>query len=93
MDNVFIERLRRSLKHEDIYLKGYADGRRKAKDGVRSWMEFYNARRLRQALGYRTPMTVWLEGATATRGVDMMDNAAALTTCPQQQQQTTPLAA
>jgi putative transposase len=53
MDNVFIERLWRSLKHEDIYLKGYADGR-EAKDGVTSWMEFYNARRLHQALGYRT---------------------------------------
>jgi putative transposase len=93
MDNVFIERLWRSLKHEDIYLKGYADGR-EAKDGVTSWMEFYNARRLHQALGYRTPMAVWLEGTTARRAVDMLDNAVALTTCPQQQQQqTTPLAA
>jgi putative transposase len=77
MNNVFIERLWRSLKHEDIYLRGYTDGR-EAKDGIRSCMEFYNARRLHQALGYRTPMAVWLEGATATRGVDMMDNAAAL---------------
>ena len=93
MDNVFIERLWRSMKYEDIYLKGYADGR-EAKGGVTSWMEFYNARRLHQALGYRTPMAVWLEGTTARRAVDMMDNAAALTTCPQQrQQQTTPLAA
>ncbi len=40
MDNVFIERLWRSLKHEDIYLKGYADGR-DAKVGISSWMEFY----------------------------------------------------
>jgi putative transposase len=42
------------LKHEDIYLKGYADGH-EAKDGISSWMEFYNGRRLHQALGYRTP--------------------------------------
>jgi len=61
------------------------------KDGVTPWMEFYNARRLHQALGYRTPMAGWLEGAAAHQGVDMMDNAAALTTCPQQQQ-TTPVA-
>jgi putative transposase len=89
MDNVFIERLWRSLKHEDIYLKGYADGL-EAKDGIAAWMKFYNNQRLHQALGYRTPMAVWREGMKA---VDMMDNAAALTTSPQQKQKTTPLAA
>ena len=41
MDNVFIERLWRSLKHEDIYLKGYADAH-EAKTGIASWMTFYN---------------------------------------------------
>src|SRR5208282_40681 len=41
MDNVFIERLWRSLKHEDVYLKGYADGCQ-AKAGIADWMEFYN---------------------------------------------------
>jgi putative transposase len=41
MDNVFIERLWRSLKHEDIYLKGYADGF-EARLGIAAWMEFYN---------------------------------------------------
>ena len=41
MDNVFIERLWRSLKYEDVYLKGYADGR-EAKAGIASWMAFYN---------------------------------------------------
>ena len=91
MDNVFIERLWRSLKHEDIYLKGYADGR-DAKVGIASWMEFYNGRRLHRALGYRTPMSVWLEGTATAKAVDMMD-AAALTACPQQQQKTKPLAA
>ena len=40
MDNVFIERLWRSLKYEDIYLKGYADGR-EAKAGIESWVTFY----------------------------------------------------
>jgi len=90
MDNVFIERLWRSLKHEDVYLKGYADGR-EAKTGIAAWMEFYNGRRLHQALGYRTPMAVWREGLADATAADMMDNAAALTTCPQQQ--TKPLAA
>ena len=92
MDNVFIERLWRSLKYEDIYLKGYADGR-EAKAGIASWFTFYNEQRLHQALDYRTPMTVWREGA-GKPAVGMMDNAAALPTCPQrQQQQTTALAA
>ena len=46
MDNVFIERLWRSLKYEDIYLKGYADGR-EARAGIASWMAFYNPASLR----------------------------------------------
>ena len=92
MDNVFIERLWRSLKHEDIYLKGYADGR-EAHAGIASWLAFYNAVRPHQALANRTPMAVWHEGMTAGLAVDMtlrFDNAAALPTCPrpQQQQQT-----
>jgi len=41
MDNVFIERLWRSLKYEDIYLKGYADGR-EARAGIATWVAFYN---------------------------------------------------
>jgi putative transposase len=94
MDNVFVERLWRSLKHEDIYLKFYADGR-EARAGISSWMTFYNTRRPHQALGRRTPMVVWRQGVTGALGakaVDMMDNARALTTCPQQKQ-TQPLAA
>jgi putative transposase len=92
MDNVFIERLWRSLKHEDIYLKGYADGR-EARAGIASWIAFYNTRRPHQALANRTPMTVWREGlggALADQAVDMtlrLDNARALSACPQPQQQ------
>ena len=44
LDNIFIERLWRSLKHEDIYLKHYADGR-EARAGIASWIAFYNNRR------------------------------------------------
>jgi putative transposase len=92
MDNVFIERLWRSLKYEDIYLKGYADGC-EARAGIAGWIAFYNARRPHQALANRTPMTVWREGVTGALGdtaVDMtlrLDNAGALPTCPQPPQQ------
>jgi putative transposase len=92
MDNVFIERLWRSLKYEDIYLKGYADGR-EARAGIASWIGFYNGRRPHQALGNRTPMAEWRAGqigALAEKTVDMtlrLDNACALPTCPQPQQQ------
>lgn len=95
MDNVFIERLWRSLKHEDIYLKGYADGR-EAHAGIGSWIAFYNGTRPHQAHGNRTPMAVWRDGMTGApceRAMDMMDNASALPTCPQPQQQQRRLAA
>jgi putative transposase len=72
LDNVFVERLWRSLKHEDIYLKGYADGR-EARAGISSWMTFYNTRRPHQALGGRTPMAVWREGIMGTLGVKAVD--------------------
>ncbi|WP_283843496.1 integrase core domain-containing protein [Bradyrhizobium barranii] len=86
------QRLWRSLKHEDIYLKGYADGR-EAKAGIANWIAFYNNRRLHQALGYRAPMAIWRERMLAPKAVDMVDNADALTTCPPQLQQTESLAA
>jgi putative transposase len=96
MDNIFIERLWRSLKHEDIYLKHYADGR-EARAGIAQWFAFYNGRRPHQALGYRTPMSVWREEmAESEKAVDMWttrpraawpDRPAALPTCPQPHQQ------
>jgi putative transposase len=96
MDNVFIERLWRSLKHEDVYLKGYADGR-EARAGIGAWIAFYNTRRPHQALGNRSPMAVWRAGVTdalGDRAVDMtlvlrtsLDNAGALPTSPQPPQQ------
>ena len=92
MDNVFVERLWRSLKREDFNLNGYADGI-EAKAGLGQWIEFYNHRRPQQALGHRAPMTVWRDGMAAAKAVDVMDNVGALTTWPQLQQQTEPLAA
>jgi putative transposase len=92
MDNVFIERLWRSLKYEDVYLKGYADGR-DAANGIAEWVAFYNERRPHQALADRSPMAVWREATVGVKAVDMMDNASALPPGPQPQQQTKPLAA
>ena len=97
IDNVFIERLWRSLKYEEVYLKGYADGR-EARAGIAGWIGFYNGRRPHQALAGRTPIAVWREGVTGTladNAVDMtlrLDDARASPTCPprQLQQQQTP---
>ncbi|UPK16081.1 IS3 family transposase (plasmid) [Bradyrhizobium sp. 155] len=63
MDNVFIERLWRSLKHEDIYLMRYADGR-EAKAGIANWIAFYNDRRLHQATAIARQ---WRSGANGSR--------------------------
>jgi putative transposase len=58
MDNVFVERLWRSLKYEDIYLKGYATVR-ELEEGVRQWFERYNTWRPHQALGNQTPALIY----------------------------------
>ena len=60
LDNVFVERLWRSLKYEEVYLNAY-DGR-EARAGIGAYIAFYNQRRPHQALGYRTPMAVWRTG-------------------------------
>ena len=92
LDNVFIERLWRSLKYEDVYLKGYADGR-EARAGIAAWIAFYNARRPHQALGGQAPMVVWRAGtggALGAKAVDLtlrFDNAGALPTGPQPHKQ------
>src|SRR4051812_38344371 len=67
LDNVFIERLWRSLKYEDVYLKGYADGR-EARAGIAAWIAFYNARRPHQALGGQAPLAVWCAGTSGSLG-------------------------
>jgi putative transposase len=92
MDNIFIERLWRSIKYEEVHLKAYADGR-EARAGIGAWVSFYNERRPHQAMNNKMPMAVWRnaipEIEAAARAVDMplrLDNARALPTCPQQQQ-------
>jgi putative transposase len=54
LDNVFVERLWRSLKYEEVYLHAY-DGMRDARAGIARYLDFYNDERPHQALGYQTP--------------------------------------
>jgi putative transposase len=58
LDNVFIERLWRSVKYEDIYLKDYASGA-DVIEGLTRWFDLYTHRRPHQGLGNRTPYEVY----------------------------------
>src|SRR3954462_5180543 len=68
LDNIFIERLWRSLKYEEVFLKAYATVA-EARHGIGDWLSFYNDERPHQALGYRTPREVFL-GMPACGDVD-----------------------
>ena len=58
IDNVFIERLWRTVKYEEVYLHAYRDGR-EARKRLTCYFDFYNRERLHQALDYRTPDEVY----------------------------------
>jgi putative transposase len=57
-DNLFIERLWRTVKYEEVYIKAYQNGR-DARVGIGDYFRFYNTERPHQALGYRTPAEVF----------------------------------
>ena len=65
IDNVFIERLWRSVKYEEVYLHGYANGT-EARAALTRYFSFYNTRRSHQALEYRTPDEVYFAALAAT---------------------------
>ena len=65
LDNIFIERLWRSLKHECIYLHAFSGGR-DARQGIGDWMTFYNHRRPHAAHGGETPVGVYRERLSAS---------------------------
>jgi putative transposase len=68
-DNLFIERMWRSVKYEEVYLKAYQDSR-DARVGLGNYFRFYNAERPHQTLGYRTPAEVFYSTLVeATNGV------------------------
>ena len=82
MDNIFIERLWRSLKYEAIYLHELTDGF-VAERVIDEWIGFYNTERPHSSLDGRTPA----EAYDAGRPMDMMDKPDGLPTSPQAQQQ------
>jgi transposase InsO family protein len=58
MDNIFVERLWRTLKYEDIYIKDYETGK-KLRKGLHQYFDFYNYERPHQSLGNKTPAMVY----------------------------------
>jgi len=71
LDNIFIERLWRSLKYEEVFIKAYGSVP-EARIGIGEWLRFYNDERPHQALDYRTPTAVF-HGAAYNH----VDNASA----------------
>ena len=58
LDNIFTERLWRTVKYEEVYLKEY-NSPREAREGLRAYLRFYNEERIHQALAYQTPAEVY----------------------------------
>ena len=66
LDNIFTERLWRTVKYEEVYLKDYASPR-EARSGLSAYLDFYNHRRLHQALDYQTPAQIYFnQGGKST---------------------------
>jgi len=101
MDNIFVERLWRSLKYEQVYLNAYATVA-EAKAGIGAWLDFYNEERQHQSLGYRMPRQIYQEGlwicgqsavptgraSPAYRAGPVSGKCSPLPTCPQAPQPT-----
>jgi len=86
LDNVFVERLWRSLKYEEVHLKAYRNGL-EARIGIGQGFRFYNERRPHQALGYETPAAAWAAEASPMDLPLRLDDAGASPTTPQGQPQ------
>ena len=59
-DNIFVERLWRSIKYEEVYIKRYENGK-EAKKGLANYIMFYNKKRPHQSLKYSTPYEEYFE--------------------------------
>ena len=70
VDNVFIERLWRSVKYEDLYLKAY-ESIAAARHGLKTYFDFYNGRRRHQGLDGKTPNEVYWSGPPKRQVADV----------------------
>lgn len=61
IDNIFVERLWRSLKYEEVYLKDY-ETVQETKDGIKTYFGYYNNERPHQSLDYKTPAEIYFNG-------------------------------
>jgi putative transposase len=64
IDNIFIERLWRSVKYENVYLQSY-ENRTALYDGLEKYFKFYNNERMHQSLNYNTPERTYYIGKVA----------------------------
>ncbi len=64
MDNIFTERLWRTVKYEDIYLKSYRDIH-SAQEGLTDYFNFYNTKRKHQSLNYQTPQQIYFQRSSS----------------------------
>lgn len=76
LDNIFVERLWRSLKYEEVYLKTYEDIKA-ARTGIADWIGFYNFDRPHQLLGYKTPWQVYHDRRLVPEGDTTAQSAVA----------------
>jgi putative transposase len=72
-DNLFIERLWRTVKYEEVYLKAYQGGR-DARVEIGDYFRFYNGERPHQTLGYRTPAEVFFSSPVGTANEGMVES-------------------
>lgn len=70
LDNIFTERLWRTIKYEEVYLHEYATPR-EARIGLADYLTFYNHERLHQALEYQTPAEVYFKSKEVTPTLDL----------------------
>ena len=73
MDNIYVERLWRSLKYEEVYLRSY-ESVYEAKQSLARYIEFYNNHRPHQALGYQTPAEVYFKNRQKATPGGYLDN-------------------
>lgn len=84
LDNIFIERLWRSLKYEEVFIKAYGSVA-EARRGIGAWLAFYNNERPHQSLDYCTPTEVFAQAKACDHVDNVRDVAHMLTVEPQKQ--------